>query len=223
MSKKDFIKQSFLGGERRGYHHGRLKDALIEAARSLIAQHGPSGFTLAEAAKLVGVTPAAPYRHFSDRDALMGELAKRGFEQFSIRLSAAWDAGRPDPLTAFRRMGTAYLGFAKEEPGLYSAMFSNAGHLNANLSEEARKSLDILIGASAVVLQSFGAPMSGARTLAMDIWTISHGAAMLMLGGHLDGSNPDCDPHAVLMRGVSAMVEGAVRNGLGPGGKPPPQ
>ncbi len=215
MSKKDFIKQSFLGGERRGYHHGRLKDALIEAARSLIAQHGPSGFTLAEAAKLVGVTPAAPYRHFSDRDALMGELAKRGFEQFSIRLSAAWDAGRPDPLTALRRMGTAYLGFAKEEPGLYSAMFSNAKNLNCDPGVESQKSLDILIGASAVVLQSFGAPMSGARTLAMDIWTLSHGAAMLMLGGHLDGSNPDCDPHSALMRGVSAMVEGAVRAGGG--------
>lgn len=214
MHKKDFIKQSFLGGERRGYHHGRLKDALIEAARSLIAQHGPAGFTLAEAAKLVGVTPAAPYRHFSDREDLMGELARRGFEQFTIRLAAAWDAGRPDPVTAFSRMGTAYLGFASEEPGLYSAMFSNAKSLAAPLpGDAAQKSLDVLIGAAAVVLQHHSASMRGARTLAMEVWTVSHGAATLMLGGHLEPSNPDCDPHAILMRSVAAMVEAAVRNG----------
>ena len=60
-------KQNFFGGGRRGYHHGRLRDALVEAARTLVAERGTAGFTLAEAAKRVGVTAAAPYRHFSDR------------------------------------------------------------------------------------------------------------------------------------------------------------
>ena len=212
--KKHFLKSSFLGAERRGYHHGRLKDALIEAARSLIAQHGPAGFTLAEAAKLVGVTAAAPYRHFTDREDLMGELARRGFEQFAERLSLAWDAGRPDPLTAFRRMGTAYLGFAKEEPGLYTAMFGNAAVLKPEGPGAAgHKALDILIGASAVVLQNGGASVRGARALAMQIWTMSHGAATLMLGGHLDASIADCDPHEILMRSVMAMVEASIRAG----------
>ncbi len=218
--EKRFLKQSFLGSERRGYHHGRLKDALIEAARSLIAQRGPAGFTLAEAAKLVGVTAAAPYRHFSDREDLMGELARRGFEQFAVRLSAAWDAGRPDPMTAFRRMGTAYLGFAKEEPGLYTAMFSNAANLKpAETGAAGQSALDILIGASAVVLQHSGASVRGARTLAMQIWTLSHGAATLMLGGHLDAANPDCDPHEILMRSVTALVQSAVEPAASPPGR----
>src|ERR1039458_614777 len=102
---------------RRGYHHGRLKDALIEAARSLIAQRGPNGFTLSEAAKLVGVTAAAPYRHFADRNELIGALARTGLVLFGDRLAKAWDDGRPEARVALRRMGRAYLAFATAEPG----------------------------------------------------------------------------------------------------------
>jgi hypothetical protein len=91
-------------------------------------------------------------------------------------------------------------------------MFSNVRALDAAQSgSEARKSLDILIGACAVTLQSHRVPVQGARTLAMEIWTVSHGAATLMLGGHLEADNPDYDPHAILMRSVSAMVEAAIR------------
>src|SRR5215216_2355124 len=90
---------------RRGYHHGNLKEALVAAACRLIAERGPAGFTLSEAARLAGVSAAAPYRHFNDRDALIAEVAMRGFA----------------------RMGEAYLGFAREEPGFYGAMFAPGG------------------------------------------------------------------------------------------------
>ena len=71
-------KRSELAGERRGYHHGRLKDAVIEAARALVAERGLAEFTLAEAAKMVGVTGAAPYRHFVDRTELEGRQVFSG-------------------------------------------------------------------------------------------------------------------------------------------------
>src|SRR5579871_4553773 len=89
----------------RGYHHGNLKEALIRAALELIAQKGPAGFTFAEAARWAGVSPAAPYRHFRDRDELLVDVARRGFDQFAQALSAAWGEGRPDPFTAFERLG----------------------------------------------------------------------------------------------------------------------
>src|SRR5579863_8692041 len=111
IHKHPFFGHGPGGLGRRGYHHGRLKDALIEAARILIAEHGPSGFTLAEAAKRVGVTGAAPYRHFGDS------------------LAGAWDEGKPDARIALRRMGRAYLAFARAEPGLYSAMFNEVKNL----------------------------------------------------------------------------------------------
>ena len=107
----------------RGYHHGNLKEALIRAALELIAQKGPAGFTFAEAARWAGVSPAAPYRHFRDRDELLIDVARRGFDRFAVTLESAWDGGRPDVFTAFDRLGKAYLRFAKSEPAYYSAMF----------------------------------------------------------------------------------------------------
>src|SRR6478672_5961348 len=93
----------------RSYHHGNLKEALVRAALELIAEKGPAGFTFAEAARWAGVSPAAPYRHFRDRDELMSDVARRGFERFEAALKRAWDDGRPDPSTAFERQGKAYL------------------------------------------------------------------------------------------------------------------
>jgi len=107
----------------RGYHHGNLKEALIRAALELIAQKGPAGFTFAEAARWAGVSPAAPYRHFRDRDELLVDVARRGFDQFEDTLAGAWDGGRPDAFAAFHRVCKAYLRFAKSEPAYYSAMF----------------------------------------------------------------------------------------------------
>ena len=113
-------------GERdapRSYHHGNLREALIRAALELIARKGAAGFTFAEAARFAGVSPAAPYRHFRDRDELMANVALRGFEQFEAALARAWDEGRPDAFIALDRLGKAYLEFARAQPAFYSAMF----------------------------------------------------------------------------------------------------
>ena len=75
-------------GGPRGYHHGNLKEALVRAALELIAEKGPAGFTFADAARWAGVSPAAPYRHFRDRDELLSDVARRGFEQFAAALGA---------------------------------------------------------------------------------------------------------------------------------------
>lgn len=109
--------------QRRTYHHGNLKEVLLEAARKLIEEHGAFGFSLTEAARLAGVSPAAPYRHFRDRDALLAEVARSGFERFAARLDAAWNNGIPTPLSAFENLGRAYLAFAREDPASYAVMF----------------------------------------------------------------------------------------------------
>src|SRR4029077_14985608 len=81
------------------------------------------GFTFADAARSAGVSSAAPYRHFRDRQALLPDVPRRGVEWFEERLSRAWNEGRPDPFAAFENVGRAYLAFAREEPAFYSAMF----------------------------------------------------------------------------------------------------
>ena len=176
----------FFGGEKRGYHHGHLKEALLEAARYLAAERGPSGFTLAEAAKMVGVTPAAPYRHFRDRDTLLADVARRGFELFAERLAAAWDEGKPTPLPALQRLGRAYLDFARAEPAYYAAMFEAglpiANHADYRAASE--KAFGILkMACDAVVAAMPQATRPPAMMMALHIWSLSHGVASLFARG----------------------------------------
>src|ERR1700739_84785 len=112
---------------RRGYHHGNLREALIRAALELIATKGTAGFTFAEAARFAGVSPAAPYRHFRDRDELMASVALRGFEQFAIVLEQSWDDGRPQLFAALDRLGQAYLEFSRCGPAHFSPVVGARG------------------------------------------------------------------------------------------------
>jgi AcrR family transcriptional regulator len=198
---------------RRGYHHGNLKDALIEAARTLITERGAYGFTLAEAAKLAGVTPAAPYRHFNDRNALLCELARRGFDAFGARLSDAWNEGRPEPVAALWRMGEAYLGFARQEPGVYAAMFGDARLLcEAPLIASSAAALDALRNAAKAVLVYRGVAEPDWRGLGAQIWAVSHGVASLAYSGHFVDAAHGGDPKSILVESVAALIEKAVRD-----------
>ena len=134
----------------RGYHHGNLKEALVRAALALIAEKGPAGFTFADAARWAGVSPAAPYRHYRDRDALLADVALRGFEQFTEALLAAWKDGAPDVLAAFDRLGKAYLRFARDEPSYYSAMFEAgvSADSNAELRDASERAFNVLRAAA---------------------------------------------------------------------------
>jgi len=174
-------KQGRDGGQ-RGYHHGNLREALIRAALELIAQKGPAGFTFADAARWAGVSPAAPYRHFRDRDDLLGNVALRGFEQFEIALSNAWQDGRPDAFTALDRMGKAYLGFARTEPAYYSAMFEAgiAPDSTAELREAGDRAFAVLRNAAEKLCAQM--PPQGrppVLMVALHIWAMSHGIASL--------------------------------------------
>jgi len=194
---------------RHGYHHGNLREALVAAARRLIAERGPAGFTLIEAARLAGVSAAAPYRHFKDRDALLAEVARRGFEEFAGRLAAAWDGAERDPKAAFLRMGEAYLAFAREEPGYYSAMFAS---VPAALKRRPRKggAFAALENAVAEVTADRGTTLD-ARLLAYQVWALSHGLATLAAAGHLPGQDARLSPAALLREGVGALIAGAGR------------
>jgi AcrR family transcriptional regulator len=172
------------GSGRRGYHHGNLREALIEAALELVGAKGPAGFTIAEAARLAGVSPAAPYRHFRDAEALLAEVAVRGFDRFADRLAKAWNGGRPDAVRAFEDLGRAYLAFAREEPAYYAAMFES------QIAQEAHPGLQVAgdraFGVLREAAEQVAATLPKGRRppplmMALHVWSMAHGIASLFV------------------------------------------
>ncbi|MBL9034398.1 MAG: TetR/AcrR family transcriptional regulator [Rhodospirillaceae bacterium] len=170
------------GDGRKGYHHGNLREALIRAALHLIGEKGPGGFTFADAARAAGVSSAAPYRHFRDRDALLADVAKRGFELFAAALEKAWNNGQPNPYVAFEAVGRAYLAFARKEPAHYSAMFE-AG-VAPESDPELQKASDAAFGVVRRASEALTAhlPAAGrppALMMSLHMWALAHGIASL--------------------------------------------
>jgi AcrR family transcriptional regulator len=195
----------------RAYHHGNLKEALIRAALELIAQKGPAGFTFAEAARWAGVSPAAPYRHFRDRDDLLIDVARRGFDQFGEVLARAWGEGRPDPATAFERIGRAYLQFARSEPAYYSAMFEAGVPLDANgdLRESSDRAFAVLRAAAEMLIAQMPPERRPpALMMALHIWALSHGIASLFGRGDAGRRTLPMSPEELLEAGVLVYLRG---------------
>jgi AcrR family transcriptional regulator len=170
---------------RRGYHHGNLRDALIDAALDLIAERGRAGVTFAEVARAAGVSAAAPYRHFRDLNALIAEIARQGFERFKNELEVAWDGGRPDPVTAVENCGRAYLRFARREPVAYAAMFDPGFPISDDpaLSDASSRAFGVLRHAAEVAAATVpGGRRPPAMMMALHIWAMAHGIASLFIG-----------------------------------------
>jgi AcrR family transcriptional regulator len=206
----------------RGYHHGNLKEALVRAALDLIAEKGPAGFTFADAARSAGVSPAAPYRHFRDRDALLADVARRGFDQFTMALVGAWDGGNPDTMSAFDRLGRAYLAFAKSEPAYYSAMFEAGVPLDADpqLREVSERAFAVLrAAAEKLVAQIPLGERPPALMVALHIWSMTHGIASLFSRGDAARRSLPMPPEELLEAAILIYLRGlglpAVTSGRG--------
>lgn len=195
---------------RDSYHHGNLRQALIEATVGLIEQKGPMAFTLAEAARQAGVSAAAPYRHFAGREQLLEEVARVGFLDFAERLEAAFADGKPSPLSALLRMGEAYLTYAAERPGYYMAMFESGLSIagNADLAAAAERAEDALTRAAEALFQRLPPdrrPPSG--MVAHHIWAMSHGVVELFGRGR-PGSRAPISASEMLESGVLIYLRG---------------
>lgn len=198
------------GGARKTYHHGNLRQALVEATLRLIEARGPLGFTLAEAARQAGVSGAAPYRHFRGRDELIEEVARQGFEMFADALEAAFNDGRPSPLAAFGAAGRAYLEFARTRPGHYIAMFESGVSITGSpdLARAADQAMSVLTRAAerlAERLPPEKRPPAG--MVANHIWALSHGVVELF-GRGKPGARAPFSPEEMLESGTGIYLRG---------------
>jgi AcrR family transcriptional regulator len=195
---------------KRGYHHGNLRQALVDAALGLIEEKGPTGFTLSEAAKNAGVTPAAVYRHFEGREDLIAECARQGHEIFADLMVHAFDGGRPSALAAFEATGRAYLAFARKFPGHYMAMFESGTSANASpeLAAAAAKSRAVLERAAEALSQNIPEGKRPPPSMfSAHVWAMSHGVVELFARGR-PGANTPFSPEDLLEAGIGIYLRG---------------
>jgi AcrR family transcriptional regulator len=191
---------------KEAYHHGDLRQTLIDAARRLIEDKGPDGFSVAEAARAAGVSTAAPYRHFKDRTALLAAVALDG----KLRLAKDFDSASapfvPGSLDAISAIGGAYVLFATRQPGLFRLMFAGVDSTSEELIEAGERCFGHLLGHLAV--RTGQAPEADmVRQLGFPLWTFVHGAAFLSIDGMLDvvAGGPQAD---AMIRDVTARLLG---------------
>jgi AcrR family transcriptional regulator len=177
------------------YHHGDLRAACLRAAMELLEEGGTTALSLRAVARRAGVSPAAPYRHYADRDALISAVAAVGYRELAEQLAAA----HPAPSTAndLAAVAVAYVQFALQRPALFRVMFAEPCDRDNSERVAATNAISEYVGA--IVRQSF--PGSNPEALATAVWALVHGLAFLHLDGKLDSSTPEV---------VSDRVRGAV-------------
>lgn len=183
--------------QKNSYHHGDLRQALVEAAIELIAQQDVSSVSLREVARRVGVSHAAPYRHFADKDALLAALAEEGFRGLADALNQAIKQAPDHPLQRLEASGVAYVEYAFAHPSHYRVMFG--WYRSEQFSSNSQPKLDknpavftasqqafmvlvniVIDGQEKSVIRS-GDP----KQLAWVAWSLVHGLAMLLIDAQL--------------------------------------
>jgi AcrR family transcriptional regulator len=177
------------------YHHGDLRAACLQAAMELLEEGGATALSLRAVARRAGVSPAAPYRHYADRDALISAVAAVGYRELAEQLAAAHPA--PSSADDLASVAVAYVQFALQRPALFRVMFAEPCDRDNFERVTATNAISEYVGA--IVRQSF--PGSNPEPLATAVWALVHGLAFLHLDGKLDASTPEV---------VSDRVRGAV-------------
>ena len=191
MSLRD--KQTALHTKKR-FHHGDLREALVAATRELLIEHGPDGFTLADACRRAGVTTAAPYKHFRGKQEVLQEIISRGFDELAAANAKAVAEGGPGTLVGITAMVISYLNFAIAQPAVFRLMFGHKSDLSKveHVEESGNQCLKNVINEVAAFSRKHG-QKADAERVAIRLWTFVHGASSLELDGDYERVAPGLD------------------------------
>ncbi|MYW79752.1 transcriptional regulator, TetR family [Streptomyces sp. LaPpAH-199] len=197
------------------YHHGDLRAACLRAARELLEEDGSAALSLRAVARRAGVSATAPYRHYSDREALVSAVAAEGYRELTEHLARAHPApSTPDELAA---VAVAYVRFALEHPALFRAMFAEP----CDPTSEERVAATEAISAYVRTIVGAAFPGVDAEALSTTVWALVHGLAFLHLDGKLDSSSPETVAAQVTsavhaLFGAAPALSGTARGTAGP-------
>lgn len=189
------------------YHHGELRQALIGAARLLIAERGGNDFSLSDACRRAGVSTAAPYRHFADKTEIITEVVAQGFTDMAQRFHQAAGAFAPGARARILALGEVYLGFALREPALFRMMFSQ----NPSLAEDDAANVQgracfAFIMQEVINHCALSRVEGDARMIAVQLWTLVHGAASLTIDGDYAKVAPELDVGAMIAAAAERLL-----------------
>lgn len=174
------------------YHHGDLRAACVRAAMELLDEGGEAAeLSLRAVARRAGVSPAAPYRHYADREALVSAVAAVGYGELAERLAAAHAS--PSTPEQLADVATAYVQFALERPALFRLMFGEPCDRDDGERVAATRAVSAYLGQ--IVERTF--PRADPEAMATAIWALVHGMAFLHLDGKLDSPTPSAVAHRV--------------------------
>ncbi len=193
----------------RSYHHGNLKQALLDSSLNLIREVGPGAFTLREVARRAGVSHNAPYRHFRDKEELLAALAAEGFDRLTDAMTEAAESAL-SALERFRSSGRGYVGFALRYPQHFAVMFEVPWRyeLHPQTQQAGARAFGTLVRYVAQCQAENLLPPGDARPFALLAWSMVHGVAKLAISGRL----PMSDAADVL--GFTDTATGALWRGL---------
>lgn len=184
------------------YHHGALREALLISAREMLATRGPHGFSLSALAREVGVSTAAPYRHFENRDDLLCVLADEGYVIFGEMMNDA-AASTSEPRARLERLGLAYLEFAALHPAVFQIMFRGTRGRPHTVGPQTFTPLVEAIAAA----QATGDLDADTSTLvyARNIWALMHGLALLSQNDGLAKLNLEDTPQRLVTEALEPL------------------
>lgn len=189
------------------YHHGDLREALIVATAELVEQRGAENFSLADACRCAGVSTAAPYRHFRDKQEILEEITARGFDTMKQRSMAAVEEHGSGTLEGITAMGRSYVAFAVEEQATFRLMFGQNPQLKASELVEncGHACFDNVIGEVAKYCESNGIE-GDAREIAVQLWTFVHGAASLIIDGDYEKVAADVNIEQMIVTATRQLL-----------------
>jgi AcrR family transcriptional regulator len=169
---------------RRAYHHGNLREVLLQGAVSVIAEVGPAAFTLREVARRAGVSHNAPYRHFRDKDALLAAVAAQGFRELT---RAMLEAGRQPSkaLDKLKQSGLAYVAFAIRRPEHFTVMFDApvCASKDPEYIQASREAFNTLVNYIRNCQEEGQLPAGSTLERSLYAWSLVHGIAKLAVAG----------------------------------------
>lgn len=189
------------------YHHGDLRQALIDATRQLVIERGAESFSLADACRAAGVTTAAPYKHFRDKNEILAAIVEQGFDTLSERTMTAVQAAGPGTIAGIMAMGRAYVAFAADETPVFRLMFGQNPALkkDKHVEETGRACFSKVIEQVAIYCERNGVN-ADARPIALELWTFVHGLSCLLVDGDYEKVAPELDVEQLISQATPKIL-----------------